>query len=117
MTASLFSVSHILIGDKPICAAVPVQIPVLLFRNLFSNNIYLFIYLFKADSWSVTEKGKKKHTQKNKTAKTAQKDSNSKILKLTYFKQYCPYKIIGKTNVHVRKTTITKNNKAYAYNK
>ena len=78
----------------------------------------IFIYLFNSDSWSVTEK--KKHTNKktkqNKTAKTAQNDSNSKNLK-TNFKQYCPYKIITKTNIHVRKTTIIKNDKACAYNK
>ena len=42
---------------------------------------YLFIYLFNSDSRSITKK--KKHTNKktkqNKTAKTAQNDSNSKI--------------------------------------
>ena len=87
--------------------------------NYFTGNliIYLFIYLFKSDSRSLTEK--KKNTQKktqNKAAKTAQNNSNLKIKK-TYFKQYSPYKIIDKTNVHVRKTTIMKNNKACAYNK
>ena len=78
---------------------------------------YLFIYLFKSDSRSITEKKTQtKKTKQNKTAKTAQNNSNSKIYK-AYFKQYCPYKIIDETNVHVRKTTSMKNNKACAYNK
>ena len=67
---------------------------------------FYFMYLFKSDSQTITEK---------KTAKTAQNNSNLKIQE-TYFKQYCPYKINNKTNVQIRKTIIMKNNKACAYN-
>ena len=89
---------------------------IFLFPSLKSDkNFFFFIYLFKSDSRSITEKNTKK-TKQNKTTKTAQNNSNVKIFK-TYLKQYCPYKINNKTNVHVRKTTIMKNNKACAYNK